>query len=75
MTRLANPCIALFDSVETLFKEAGEEERFKHIRELAGYFENMTAELAEYSKQVEKLGQLDGDVKYGHRIDVPATEP
>ncbi|GIZ44068.1 hypothetical protein CKM354_000727700 [Cercospora kikuchii] len=54
----------LFDSVETLFKEAGEEERFKHIRELAGYFENMTAEeLAEYSKQVEKLGQLDGDVK------------
>ncbi|PPJ60112.1 hypothetical protein CBER1_03145 [Cercospora berteroae] len=54
----------LFDSVETLFKEAGEEEHFNHIRELVGYFENMTAEeLAEYSKQVEKLGQLNGDAK------------
>ncbi|PIA92958.1 hypothetical protein CB0940_04822 [Cercospora beticola] len=54
----------LFDSVETLFKEAGEEEHFNHLRELAGHFENMTAEeLAECNKQVEKLGQLDDDAK------------
>lgn len=76
MTRLANPCIVLFDSVETLFKEAGQEEHFNHLRELADYLGNMTAEeLDEHNKQLEKLGQLDDDAKYGHRIDVPAAEP
>lgn len=39
------------------------------------YFENMTAEeIDKLTERVQELGRLGPDLKYEHRINVPAAE-